>query len=88
MPYNFLILRGIYAKGICDCAFFSCQCEVEVQQQIQKAKEFIANKVQMVKNYVNDLKQKAIAAVKSYATQIINDITSKIKLNIGGALGF
>lgn len=59
-----------------------------VQQQIQKAKEFIANKVQMVKNYVNDLKQKAIAAVKSYATQIINDITSKIKLNIGGALGF
>ena len=29
-------MSGIYAKGICDCAFFSCQCEVEVQQQIQK----------------------------------------------------
>lgn len=59
-----------------------------VQQQIQKAKEFIANKVQMVKNYVNNLKQKAIDAVKTYASKIISDITSKIKLSIGGALGF
>ena len=51
-----------------------------VQKKLAEAKKFVADKIKMIKNYVNELKNKAIEAVKGYAQQIVNDIKSKIAI--------
>lgn len=51
-----------------------------VQKKLAEAKQFVADKIQMIKNYVDELKNKAIEAVKGYAQQIVNDIKSKIAI--------
>lgn len=57
---------------------------VNLQKGIAKAKEFVTQKVQMVKDYLNQLKEKAKAAVQAFANKIVADIKSKISSALGG----
>lgn len=57
---------------------------MSLQENIVKAKQFVAEKAQMVKDYVNNLKKKAQEAVKQFAQKIVADIKSKISSALGG----
>lgn len=50
---------------------------VGLQSKIADAKNFIATRVQMVKDYLNQLKEKAKAAVKQFADKVVADIKAK-----------
>ena len=58
-----------------------------VQENLKKAKEFIANKTKQLKEYVDNLKKKATEAVKQFANKVVADIKSKISVAIGNAIG-
>ncbi len=58
-----------------------------VQENLNKAKEFIANKTKQLKEYVDNLKKKATEAVKQFANKVVADIKNKISVAISGALG-
>ena len=60
---------------------------MSLQENIVKAKRFVAEKAQMVKDYVNNLKKKAQEAVAKFAQKIVADIKSKISSAISGAFG-
>lgn len=60
---------------------------ISVQKALNKAKEFVQQKTQMIKTYIENLKQKAMNAVTQYATRIVNDIKSKISVAVSGAIG-
>jgi len=57
-----------------------------VQDNLKKAKDFIANKTKMLKEYVDTLKKKATEAVKQFANKVISDIKSKISVALGNAI--
>jgi hypothetical protein len=57
-----------------------------IQNSISNAKKLVQEKVQQLKTYVNNLKNQAVAVVKSYATKVINDIASKISISGVGAI--
>lgn len=59
---------------------------VGLQGRLNEAKKFVTEKVQMVRDYVNQLKEKAMAAVKVYADRVIGDIKSKISNALTGAV--
>lgn len=59
---------------------------VRIQNSINNAKKLVKEKVQQLKTYVNNLKNQAVAVVKSYATKVINDIASKISISGVGAI--
>lgn len=60
---------------------------IAIQAAVNKAKEYITQKTAQLKAYVNELKQKAMNAVTSYAQKIVNDIKSKITVSLAGAMG-
>ena len=55
--------------------------------KLTEAKNFVTSRLKMVKEFVNTLKEKAVAFVKEFATKIVADISSKISVNIAGVLG-
>ena len=60
---------------------------IAIQAAVNKAKEYVEQKTAQLKAYVNELKQKAMNAITSYATKIVNDIKSKISVSLAGAMG-
>jgi len=58
-----------------------------VQENLKKAKDFIANKTKQLKEYVDNLKKKATEAVKQFANKVVADIKNKISVAVTGALG-
>lgn len=60
---------------------------LKLQKGIAKAKEFVQQKIQMARQYLEGLKNKAKAAVTQFAKKIVSDITAKISVGIKGAIG-
>lgn len=58
-----------------------------LQSKIATAKQFIVQKIQMVKTFVNNLKEKAKAVVTEFANKIVADIKSKIQSVVAGMGG-
>lgn len=59
---------------------------VNIQKSLDSFKKKAQERIQQIKNYVTDLKNKAVAKVKEYATKIVADITSKITSALKGAI--
>lgn len=60
---------------------------VGLQSKIADARAFITSRIQMVRDYVNKLKEKAKAAIKQFANKVVADIKSKISSAVAGAFG-
>lgn len=82
---NIAVKGMLSASGITGAVAKVQQKIVGLQSQITKAKAFVASRVQMVRDYVNKLKEKAQAAVKKFADQVVADIKSKISSALAGA---
>ena len=81
-------IKGMFAQtGITSAVSKIQEKMVGLHDKIVKAKEFVQQKVQMVKNYINDLKEKAKAIVTDFANKIVSDIKSKIQSAVAGAIG-
>lgn len=81
-------IKGMFAQtGITSAVSKIQEKMVGLHDKIVKAKEFVQQKVQMVKNYINDLKEKAKAIVTDFANKIVGDIKSKIQNAVAGAIG-
>ena len=83
-----LAVKGLFASTGITSAVARVQAKIfNLQKGIVKAKAWVTQKVQMVKNYVNTLKEKAKAVVTSFANKIVADIKSKIKNVATGMFG-
>lgn len=81
-------IKGMFAQtGITSAVARIQQKIVGLHDKIVQAKQFVAQKVQMVKDYINNLKEKAKAIVTEFANKIVSDIKSKIQNAVAGAAG-
>lgn len=81
-------IKAMFASSPVTEAVKKVQTKImSLQENIVKAKRFVAEKAQMVKDYVNNLKKKAQEAVAKFAQKIVADIKSKISSAISGAFG-
>ena len=89
LKYNSLriVIRKYVGYG--DTLFLNCSVlgiynydlgTEDFDEAVNKAKEYVEQKTAQLKAYVNELKQKAMNAITSYATKIVNDIKSQFRI--------
>lgn len=83
-----IAIKGMLAQtGITSAVARIQQRIVGLHDKIVQAKQFVAQKIQAVKDFVNNLKEKAKAIVTEFANKIVSDIKSKIQNAVAGAAG-